>query len=219
MAAMLETPSRIWRRIEAIEDRDMPSLPSLPLFEDSVEEPFSGDGLPQSDGEQDNSDLGSISSPVQSTPTAFHHTITSTIRPTSSTSSTARFANSIASRSAKSSTGQLSSRSMSSRRSQHDSFDISHIPSIRHANAEASSGRFSDDTEDHGSEASVPDVYLPPPDDNEEGHSNSFSLTDALQSLSRPISPPFTTDAYHADGTPKKSYDYSVSLRSEPNVS
>ncbi|KAJ6454727.1 hypothetical protein C8R47DRAFT_1228578 [Mycena vitilis] len=31
----LETPSRIWRRIEAIEDRDMPSLPSLPAFGDS----------------------------------------------------------------------------------------------------------------------------------------------------------------------------------------
>ena len=37
MAAMLETPSRIWRRIEAIEDRDMPSLPSLPPFEDSFD--------------------------------------------------------------------------------------------------------------------------------------------------------------------------------------
>lgn len=37
MAAMLETPSRIWRRIEAVEDRDMPSLPSLPPFEDSVD--------------------------------------------------------------------------------------------------------------------------------------------------------------------------------------
>jgi hypothetical protein len=33
---MLETPSRIWRRIEAVEDRDMPSLPSL-SFEDSVD--------------------------------------------------------------------------------------------------------------------------------------------------------------------------------------
>ena len=37
MAAMLETPSRIWRRIEAVEDRDMPSLPSLSPFEDSVD--------------------------------------------------------------------------------------------------------------------------------------------------------------------------------------
>ena len=36
MATMLETPSRIWRRIEAVEDRDMPSLPSLSPFEDSV---------------------------------------------------------------------------------------------------------------------------------------------------------------------------------------
>jgi hypothetical protein len=34
MATMLETPSRIWRRIEAVEDREMPSLPSLPPFED-----------------------------------------------------------------------------------------------------------------------------------------------------------------------------------------
>ena len=37
MATMLETPSRIWRRIEAVEDRDMPSLPSLSPFEDSVD--------------------------------------------------------------------------------------------------------------------------------------------------------------------------------------
>ena len=36
MATMLETPSRIWRRIEAVEDKDMPSLPSL-SFEDSVD--------------------------------------------------------------------------------------------------------------------------------------------------------------------------------------
>ena len=35
MTTMLETPSRIWRRIEAVEDRDMPSLPSLSPFEDS----------------------------------------------------------------------------------------------------------------------------------------------------------------------------------------
>ena len=41
MATMLETPSRIWRRIEAVEDKDMPSLPSLSSssfeLEDSVD--------------------------------------------------------------------------------------------------------------------------------------------------------------------------------------
>ena len=34
MAVMLET-SRLWRRAEAVEDRKMYSLPSLPSFEDS----------------------------------------------------------------------------------------------------------------------------------------------------------------------------------------
>ncbi|TFK39758.1 hypothetical protein BDQ12DRAFT_704709 [Crucibulum laeve] len=223
MAVMLETPSRIWRRIEAIEDQDMPSLPSLPPFDDSGEiERMSSDMLHDSDEDILEEDLQSIASPIHSTPAAStHHTMASTIRATSSTSSTARFASSIASRSAKSSVGPSPSQRMSFRRSERDSFDISKIPSLPNILPEQVTGHYSDDTDEHESEASVPDVYLPPPDDEykEEAEGREYSLTDALQSISRSSSPPnFSLDAFENDGTPKK-YDYSVSLKSEPKAS
>jgi len=172
---MLETPSRIWRRIEAVEGKDMPSLPSLPAFEDSAD---------QSSESQEDSiiDLGNPQ-PIHSTPAAFSsHTMT-TIRAPSSTSSTARFAQSIASRSSKSALSV--SRGSVAKQPQEDSFNISSIPSL-------------------------------PPDfghDVVEEIDGDLDLSDALRSLSRPNSP-------HGDDapTPRKKYDYSVSLRSEKKV-
>lgn len=214
MAAMLETPSRIWRRIEAIEDRDMPSLPSLPSFDVSAEIEEST-AQPIVDDEDDAfSDLDSLSSPVTSTP-ASHHTATLTGRLPSSTSSTARFANSIASRSNKSMSGLLSSR-LSSRKSMHDSFEVPSLPRIQ---TKATEER--DDDDDEQSKSSVPDVYLPP-DEDQDGHpelDREYSLTDALKSISRSSSPSFPGPPISQGATPKKNYDYSMSLKSEPKVS
>ncbi|KAF8075138.1 hypothetical protein FPV67DRAFT_1605655 [Lyophyllum atratum] len=219
MAAMLETPSRVWRRIEAIEDRDMPSLPSLPGFEDSTD---SADHHAHSESDDDPND---ISLPLQSTPlvTTAHQTAASTIRPSSSTSSTARFASSIASRSTKSSQGfSASSREPSSRRSRPDSFDISRIPALPDISAEPWTGQYMEDdgTDEEPSKDSVPDVYLPPNDDYEDASGErDLSLTDALESISRTSSPPYPTESIEPQATPKKYYDYSVSLKSEPKAS
>ncbi|KAF8159408.1 hypothetical protein B0H34DRAFT_703324 [Crassisporium funariophilum] len=219
MAAMLETPSRIWRRIEAIEDRDMPSLPSLPHFEDSGEvEEQSEEILRHEYDDQYDEEVDSISSRLHSTPASTHHTVTSTVHPPSSTSSTARFAQSLASRSNKS-TGGLSSRGMSTRQSQHDSFEVPSLPKIQMGSG---TGHYSDGTdEDEGSRSSVPDVYLPPPDedDDELDRRSDLSMSDALQSISRTSSPPFPPEPMSRDKTPKKHYDFSVSLKSEPKAS
>ena len=207
MATMLETPSRIWRRIEAIEQRDMPSLPSLPPFEDSEV-----DYEPQESGENDDELLGNVKdvlSPIHSTPTTAHHTATSTLQGTESNSSTARFAHSIASRSNKSSGGLT-------RNYQNESFDEPSLPVIYPTNATGS------DSEEEGieSRSSVPDVYLPPEDDGEHHISGpDFSLADALQSVSREGSPPFLSEILREDTFKKKGYDYSLSSKSEPKVS
>lgn len=216
---MLETPSRVWRRIEAIEGRDMPSLPSLPPFEDSADP----DNDDHDDLDVDLLNISNMSSRIHSTPAASaHHTATSTIRPTSSTSSTARFASSIASRSTKSSLGlskSSSSRGMSTRRSHPDSFNVSMIPSLPDISAEPGTTHYleEDETDEAHSKESVPDVYLPPEDDyDEEEEQDDISLTGALESVSRTSSPPYPMKSFEA--TPKKSYDYSVSLKSEAKV-
>jgi hypothetical protein len=210
MATMLETPSRIWRRIEAVEDRDMPSLPSLPAFEDSADvEQISSEVVVDGD------DLSDISAPIHSTPPlSAHHTVTSTIRVPSSTSSTARFASSIANRSSKSSLALSSSKGMSTRPSHPDSFDISSIPSLRDENG---NGVADCDSEEMIMEESVPDMYLPPEENDSDGEQD-VSLTEALQSVSRTSSPPYAPHEPDIEPTPKKAYDYSVSLRSEPKV-
>lgn len=206
MAAMLETPSRIWRRIEAIENRDMPSLPSLPPFEDSEDVDFES-----SDGQSDQ-ELHDMGTAVHSTPAASIHA--ASFRPTSSTSSTARFAKSIASRSAKSSTGpgdvvSPGSASMAGRKPFSDSFNISRIPSLPKIHTEAR--RRSNETD-----SEVEDVQdLPTPEDGFEEEDGDLSISDALQPISRSSSPAHT---YGKEKTPRKSYDYSVSLKSEPKV-
>lgn len=205
---MLETPSRIWRRIEAIEDQDMPSLPSLPAFEQSgeVEEETSNDRSGHDfDVDQYDEDFESISSPLQSTPTTTLHTMRGG---PSSASSTARFANSIASRSNKSTNNSL--RGLSSRRSQHNSFEVPTLPRIV-PNTTARQYTETEEEEEE-SKSSVPEVYLPPEEDEDD-----LSLTDALESLSRSGSPGFPLHVSR-EQTPKKKYDYSVSLKSEPKV-
>ncbi|KAG6877425.1 hypothetical protein C0993_007593 [Termitomyces sp. T159_Od127] len=204
MAAMLETPSRVWRRIEAVEDRDMPSLPSLPGFDDS------DDPDPLGEPSDFDDDLEDISPPVTSTPApaSSHHTMVSTIRPTSSTSSTARFASSIASRSTKSSLQGAFSRGASPhfKKERRDSFDITKIPSLPDISTEPWVGQGSEDenAKEGSSEDSVPDVYLSFAHADEKGEKKDISLIRELQK------------SIEYSGTPKKNYDYSVGLRSEP---
>ncbi|KAJ7105464.1 hypothetical protein C8R43DRAFT_1165567 [Mycena crocata] len=216
MAGMLETPSRIWRRIEAIEDRDMPSLPSLPAFGDSDGENESlNQSSDRNDADEVDEQLSNMSAPMHSTPAPSSHQA-STMRAASSTSSTSRFANSIA-RTSRSSMGRSSTRGFSTRQSHPDSFDdVSAIPSLPDVQAERGTGDFSEEEFDR-SRDSVPDVYLPPDEDEEdEEGEQDVSLTDALESVSRTSSPQlFNRD----EPTPKKNYDYSVSLRSEPQPS
>ncbi|KAJ7580264.1 hypothetical protein C8J56DRAFT_278799 [Mycena floridula] len=195
MATLLETPSRIWRRIEAVEDHDMPSLPSMPAFDDSGEElELSSEAL----SPQEDSDNMSTQSPIHSTPAAASHYISARAR--LSTSSATRFANSIA-RSARSSAAGKSTGS-----SDHpDSFDVSAIPSLPHIQPERESDRYSEEEEEESKE-SVPDIYLPPAD----GEDDEYSLADALQSISHA--------GYESGATPKKQEhsDYYVKLKPEP---
>ncbi|KAJ3509021.1 hypothetical protein NMY22_g16432 [Coprinellus aureogranulatus] len=119
MAGMLETPSRIWRRIEAVQDREMPSLPSLPSFDDSDGEESAMSRVLEESEDDLNDSLGDMSLPVHSTPATSNHTATVTLQPPLSAASTARFAHSIASRSSKSSIGPTAMN-----KSGKDSFDI-----------------------------------------------------------------------------------------------
>ena len=78
MATMLETPSRIWRRIEEVEDRDMPSLPSLSPFEDSVssETPHTlYDGTKKSSPRPESPDLASFVSTASSHESPFEESV------------------------------------------------------------------------------------------------------------------------------------------------
>ncbi|KAI0788909.1 hypothetical protein C8Q75DRAFT_879628 [Abortiporus biennis] len=191
----------------------MPSLPSLPAFEDSAEHPTTA----ETESEADTShDLDLISPhPIQSTPAPLSsRTNASTIRPPASTGSTARFANSIASRSTKSSfsasrTNQYGRPSLPP---DDNSFDISSIPSLPDIhNGDDMDIRSSDQYMETSRDSLEPDGYVPPPmgeDDDLE------DITDALRSISRSGSPPLDIGP-----TPKKNYDYSVSLRSEPKPS
>ncbi|KAL1693565.1 hypothetical protein GGG16DRAFT_88498 [Schizophyllum commune] len=217
MAIISETPSRIWRRIQDGEERDMPSLPSLPAFEDSA----MVDPDTSSHHDDESSDnLSSISTPITSTPapTNSHHTA-STIYGHSATASATRFANSIRSsnRSSRSSlAGFMSSKSISRLPPQHESFDVSAIPSLPAPDVS--------DEELDESQDSVPNAYLPPQDTQHEDEYDDLSITDALRSVSRSGSPSFSARDYRDEATPKKKFsesyvEYSVSLRSEPKPS
>ncbi|KAF7309931.1 PACT-coil-coil domain-containing protein [Mycena indigotica] len=186
MAGMLETPSRIWRRIESIENRDMPSLPSLPLSEEDNDE-FDSHSV---ESHSDNA------FPIHSTPAASSHHASTMRAASSTTSSASRFANSIA-RTSRSSNTRSSTRRSSGHNSI-DSFDVSRIPSLPQIQPEYTTGHYTEDEEAEQSEESVPEVYLPPEDDD----ADALSLTDALELVSSP---------QRRDATPKKNYDYSPS--------
>lgn len=207
---MLETPSRIWRRIEAVQDKEMPSLPPLPSFDDdSAEEGHTPSQVIQdSDDDALDTSFDAYGSLKNSGGGA---TSKSTIRPTLNNSHTGRFSNSIGARSAKSSVGPTTLRRKK------DSFDITDIPSL----SNVSKGQVPlSDTEDeleqrrdnHRSRASVPEVYNPSDDD--EDVPGEDSIMDALESVSRISSPP----PLPKSATPQKTYDYSVSLKSEAKV-
>ena len=183
--ALVETPSRIWRRIEADEQNDVPSLPDLPSFEDS------NDVNATTTSEESHLNT---SSPIQSTPVP-----SSAVRLQSNTPSTARFAQSIASRASRSGSAFSSSAGSSSKHSQPTastqrtdiSFDdISAIPPYPPPNR----------------------VGLDEAEINEDGLDDDLSLAEALQ-------PPFSPEDAAGDGHSNSlKYNYSVSLRSEPKV-
>lgn len=193
MAALLETPDRVWQRIKDVEGREMPSLPSLPAFDDSGELPTAMDETSMDDESFD---------PVHSTPAPLSG-VASTVKPPSSTKSITKFANSIASRSVKSSASISRGLSASARSSVPDtSFDIDPIPSLPKNSAYdiRPSDQSTDETEDF-----PPTGRFGAVDDDE------LDISDALQDISRSNSPEMAP-------TPKKPYDYSVSLKSEPKV-
>jgi hypothetical protein len=201
---MLETPSRIWRRIQAADEGEPPSLPSLPAFDYSA--------ASDSDSDVHSSDNGADILPVHSTPAAVSaHTATSTIRLQSSTSSTVRFASSLDSRSV-SAKPSSASRTYTYPRSPAQSFEVSAIISLPH---ESDENTDPEDSPLARSKNSVPESHLPP---EEHDIDDDMSLEDALQSVSRSTSP-FLPEIPPNDPTQKKRYDYSMSLRSEPHVS
>ncbi|KAF9269220.1 hypothetical protein L218DRAFT_1072847 [Marasmius fiardii PR-910] len=208
MALMLESPSRIWRRIEADDGRDMPSLPSLPPIDDSADNidlQESSDNISDTD-----ESLNNIASPIHSTPATSSQQSTRNFRgadssasmgTSSNNGSATRFANSIA-RSSRSSMplSRFSSVGRASLGSKHeqeppglDSFDISAIPSLPDAAGQGS------------------DIEVDSIDD----------LSDALESVSRSSSP-YPGPVEPSEGTPgnkTKYFEYEVSLKSEPKPS
>ena len=229
---MLETPSRVLRRIQAAEANDMSSLPSLPAFEDSgilsSSHHSSHSNLQHSDSihKSDESDPIDGSLPFQSTPTTYlsHHT-TTTARPPPNSSSTVRFANSIAvSRSSKSASSHSQSQSRfgvspSTRQSRHDSFDVSEIRPVVHDSGSSDDeygGAIS--VELAHSRESAPNGYLSgAPLLSEE----ELDLSDALEDIN-PNNSPFHANELGNDPSPPRAgkyYDYSASLRHEPKVS
>lgn len=202
---MLETPSRVWRRIEAVEGRDMPSLPSLPALDDSQDDSETSTNPDHSDESQD-------ILPVHSTPALSHHTQT-TIRAPTSTSSTARFAYSIASRSSKSALS--SSGATAVKPPPDESFNVSKIPSLPDVHGDRD---YDDDLDLRSSDQETEESSLPksPPlePNASQGFDRDLDLSEALRSISRSNSP----EGDIAPTPQKKGHDYSVSLQSERKV-
>lgn len=196
--ALLETPSRIWRRIEADEQNDMPSLPDVPAFEDS------NDVNATTTSEESHHSAFRPTSPLQSTPAPL--SAQTTIRLQSSTSSSTRFAQSIASRASRSGSTFSSSTGSLSRRSR---------PSISSLKSEASFDEIS--AISFHSQPNVAGVDGAGVDVAEGGLDDDMdmSLAEALRPTNRSGSP-FPLEGMPGSGHSK--YNYSVSLRSEPKV-
>lgn len=169
----------------------MPSLPSVPALDDSEAEPLTSRILPaESDENTDEDEKPQYSTPIGSQYTA---------RPSPGASSTARL----------SSSRRSLGVSVRSRNSKHDAFNISKVPSFPRINVAARNAQeFASDAEEE-SKSSVPDAYLPPPED-EELDPQGLSISDALQSVSRSNSPaPFSADAFEEDCVPNKNLNHS----------
>lgn len=201
MAHLLETPSRVIRRIEAAEDFDMPSLPSLPAFEDSANHISSDLPNPIQSDTDDSLDLSNSRSLIHSTPAVSNYNA-STARPRSTASNlTGRFGTSIA-RSGRSSGGFSSaSRPPTTKNIEPNSYDITGLPSLPNIQPERATDHFSEEDLEESKE-SVPEAYLPP-DDDEDGE--PYSLAEALQSVS------ITGSPYGKEVTPRY-VDYVVPL-------
>lgn len=172
----------------------MPSLPSLPGFEDS-QSSEDLDAISDADDSSQN-----LHQPIHSTPALSSHYSSSTAsRVPSSTASTQRFATSIGR--PRSSSGQSLFKANRSY-----SFDISAIPSLPDVQFERGTHHFSDDEEEGDplaqSKDSVPEVYLPPDEEDDD-----LSFSDRSDSPQLPVQP-----------TPRKYFDTTAPLRSEPKV-
>ncbi|KAF8527287.1 hypothetical protein JB92DRAFT_903848 [Gautieria morchelliformis] len=190
--AMLETPSRILRRMEALQaqDSDLPSLPSFPEFEDSGVPSFQA----SSTQSLSHKDLGREDDvPYQSTPAHLSsQTTRSTVRPPSTSSSATRFANS------------MRYSSSTARRSQQDSFEVSEILPTQAGDESSTS-------------ASIPAVYVPHDGDNTEDQPLTESVPTPAINPDDDLRSPRAFVADEHKRTPNtKQYDYSGSLRSEP---
>ena len=228
---MLETPSRLLRRIDALDDDDMPSLPPVPDFEDdsnilSSSQISSRSANPREvshkSGSSDVLHASDESIPYQSTPTLSHLQRTvSTVRPPPSAKSSARFAQSLASSRSRSTRSAVSqSRNRSGGQFRDNTFDISEIPPVP-----ADISTDSDDDyvgamslELANSKASIPINYQPqaPSLDEEE-----LDLTEAMEDIIQSDSS-FQPEDHSMDAPPRKGgkyYDYEVSLKSEAKVS
>lgn len=182
LMALVETPSRIWRRIEADEQNDVPSLPDLPSFE------HSNDVNATTTSEESHHSDFNTSSPIQSTPAP-----SSAIRLQSSTPSTARFAQSIASRASRSGSAFSSSAGSSSKpsnptastqRTEISFDDISAIPPYPPPNlneAEINGDGLDDDFS--LAEALHTGSHFPP---EEDAHSNSLKYNYSVSLRSEP---------------------------------
>jgi hypothetical protein len=196
--AMLETPSRILRRMEALEaqDSNLPSLPSFPEFEDSGVPSFQASSAQSLSHKDLGMEHDEDDAPYQSTPAPLSsQTTRSTVRPPSTSSSATRFVNSM--RTSSGTTG----------RSQQDSFEVSEILPTQAG-------------DDSSTSASIPAVYSPPDGDNTEDRSPTENIRTPAFNLEDDLRSPRAFVADEHKRTPNtKRYDHSGSgLRSEPKV-
>lgn len=228
---MLETPSRLLRRIDALDDDDMPSLPPVPDFEDDSSvlsssrissHPPNHKEAPHKSASSDGLHASDESIPYQSTPTISHWQRTaSTIRPPPSARSSARFAQSLASsRSRSTRSGASQSRNESGGQFKDDTFDASEIkpvlPDVSTDSDDDYVGAVS--VELANSRASIPVDYQPQAHSLEE---EELDLTEALEDIGRSHSS-FQPEDRSMDVSSRKRegryYDYEVSLKSEAQV-
>jgi hypothetical protein len=205
----------------------MPSLPSLPHFDDDEEEGDNSESrhsLRLSDPSQSvqhhlDQSFGQESLPLTSTPAAFsHHTVASTILAPSSTSSAARFAASLVSRSTSGKSAISGTSTKISHKKDDPSFDASGIPQLPDGQYDGFEQEAFSDEESSVDIPSVPHHSRGEGIVDDYGDNDALSLMDALESVSRTSSPYPLDEGPLDEGPSKKKYDYSISLRSEPKV-